>query len=990
MARILSSRIVRSFRWLAVVTIVLAAAGAAALRYWLVPNLDQLRPRIAEELSRTLGVPVTIEELHAEWPGPRPHLRASGATVCDASNRPAVRLQQVEAVLSTWALFSNELRIVSLSIGELVVDVRREASGVVTIAGVPAGQGLDLPQWLLEDAAVRVGDARFNWHDQRPASPELSTVEIRNAQGRLSLEESGGRVRLAAHGVALRLPALFAEPLAADDLILRANWRHDGDIWRIGIEQLSHNSPEAVGEFSGQYHTTAHGPGWVDFRGELQRADARAAWKYIPLVAGQGVRDWLKAALQSGNARKGRFQLTGDLSGFPFAHGGGVFKVSAAARNVSLSYAKGWPSIHQIDGEIVFDGSRMQVTSRRGQSVGTNVVRAVATIPDLTAPNREIDVDGEARGSTSEFLQFLAQSPLHRSLGGLLERAGVVGSSRLQLGLRIPLASVSGAKVKGDLHVSDNRVHLDGVPTMEKAEAHVDFTEHGVTVQDGVAEVFGFPAKINVTTDQSGTTQVAASGSVMLAQLSSLGLSLPETVRGLTDWQASVALRERPGDLTITSTLRGLTIELPSPLGKREEETRPLWLHRTRNEADATRAIWAVRFGSVLTAAAATREAVEGTPTLERGAVRFGGDAPPGLPAGRTLTVEGELDRLDLDSWLPRFRNQDSKNGPLPPLSGINLRVQGLHLGDRDWHDLHVLANREGSHWQAHLLGTEVEGSVDWLSGEHNQVTARMKRVNVPKPSPPVFTGLAAPRERAWILPSMDVGVDRFQYGDLVFGQVRLKARAEGAQAWEIQQLHVNNSDASLVADGAWLAEAPRGQWKANFALNARDVGKLMTRLGSSGISQRGNGRLSGVLGCLGTPFDVDLSTLSGDLTLSAKDGELLKVGNGLAFDQVTATMHALEGVVHTDDARLTSSVATVSMKGDVDVGRETLQLHARVVPVIGDKVAMGLAFAAPPAGLAALLLQRALNDPIGQLAASEYDIVGPWAKPNVVKSGRR
>lgn len=74
-------------------------------------------------------------------------------------------------------------------------------------------------------------------------------------------------------------------------------------------------------------------------------------------------------------------------------------------------------------------------------------------------------------------------------------------------------------------------------------------------------------------------------------------------------------------------------------------------------------------------------------------------------------------------------------------------------------------------------------------------------------------------------------------------------------------------------------------------------------------------------------------------------------------------------------------------MKGDVDLVRETQNLHVRVVPVVSDTVAVGVALANPAAGLLTFLLQKVLRDPLGQMVAYEYDITGSWAQPNVVKT---
>jgi uncharacterized protein YhdP len=79
-------------------------------------------------------------------------------------------------------------------------------------------------------------------------------------------------------------------------------------------------------------------------------------------------------------------------------------------------------------------------------------------------------------------------------------------------------------------------------------------------------------------------------------------------------------------------------------------------------------------------------------------------------------------------------------------------------------------------------------------------------------------------------------------------------------------------------------------------------------------------------------------------------------------------------------------------MKGEADLARETQDLTVRVVPVIGDSVAAaaGVALLNPIIGAGALLAQRILKDPIGQMFAFEYRVSGGWDDPKVERLAAR
>jgi uncharacterized protein YhdP len=55
----------------------------------------------------------------------------------------------------------------------------------------------------------------------------------------------------------------------------------------------------------------------------------------------------------------------------------------------------------------------------------------------------------------------------------------------------------------------------------------------------------------------------------------------------------------------------------------------------------------------------------------------------------------------------------------------------------------------------------------------------------------------------------------------------------------------------------------------------------------------------------------------------------------------------------------------------------------------MSESVALGAAIVNPAVGLATLLAQKALKDPISQMIAFEYEVSGTWADPMVMKKRR-
>jgi uncharacterized protein YhdP len=95
-------------------------------------------------------------------------------------------------------------------------------------------------------------------------------------------------------------------------------------------------------------------------------------------------------------------------------------------------------------------------------------------------------------------------------------------------------------------------------------------------------------------------------------------------------------------------------------------------------------------------------------------------------------------------------------------------------------------------------------------------------------------------------------------------------------------------------------------------------------------------------------------------------------------------------GVIRTDNFRMIGPAARVEMKGDLNLPAETQTLDVKIIPAMSESVALGTAIVNPIVGLATLLAQKALKDPIGQMVAFDYEVKGTWADPTVTKKKRK
>ncbi|HEV3009361.1 MAG TPA: AsmA-like C-terminal region-containing protein, partial [Burkholderiales bacterium] len=91
-------------------------------------------------------------------------------------------------------------------------------------------------------------------------------------------------------------------------------------------------------------------------------------------------------------------------------------------------------------------------------------------------------------------------------------------------------------------------------------------------------------------------------------------------------------------------------------------------------------------------------------------------------------------------------------------------------------------------------------------------------------------------------------------------------------------------------------------------------------------------------------------------------------------------------GMVKLREFRMRGPAAEVEMSGEVDLAHESQNLRVRILPSLADSASLGIGIVNPVAGVAAVIAQRILKNPLGQIFAFDYTVTGSWADPKVAK----
>lgn len=901
----------------------------------------------------------------------------------------------------------------------------------------PSGHISDLSaQWKgdaerLQTYALK---ARF---DALAVKAQGETPGFSGLAGTLDATEKGGVASLKNGKSAFDLPSIFPEPvIELDSLNALAKWKVTKGVLEAELLHAEFASPHAAGSAQGEYRSEASGPGTIDMTAALTRADARAVWRYLPKVIGEGARHWVRDSLLAGKASEAKLTLKGNLADFPFLDKRkGQFLVTVKAQDAVIDYGKGWPRIENIDGNIRFEGSGMVVDAQHGTIFGAKLSNTRVDIADFDLPVPLLRVHGKADGPTAEFLKFIDQSPVVERIDRFTDGMRATGNGHLDIDLSIPLAEakLDESKIGGAYRFINNEVTVDSaLPPLRQVNGSVEFSGSDLRVPEINASLFGGPLKIKGGLQKDGRVLISANGSVNVAQLrKQADHPLLASLSGTTPYRGEIRINKRNADLVVESALLGLSSALPEPFNKSASAPLPLRFEKkllpagpANGKADvAMRDQISVTLGNAVSLQLVRRKQADGF-AVERGAIAVG--RPLELPVSG-VAVGISAKQIDLDGWRRWLRTENgangtngSTNGKAAPttlaaptfLSSINLRTPDLVLFGHHLNDVDLTASATPS-WKARLSSRQASGDLQWDGEGSGKLTARLKKVAL---DPQLASAAASsePSEPTKTLPAIDFVADDFLLGARRFGRVEVQARNE-AGIWQLQRIQSTTPESTLNGSGQWQHIGGKNRTQLAFKLNSSDVGKLLDRMSYPETVRAGKAQLEGKIGWNGTPVDLDYASLSGDMKLEASKGQFVKLdpgatgkllglislqglprrisldfrdvfSNGFAFDSVSSKINVENGVMRTERLQIDGPAARVLMRGEVDLKLETQRLNVNVQPELGGTAALGIAIVNPIAGAATLLAHKVLQNPLNHMFGFDYLVTGTWDDPKVEK----
>ncbi|VVP28503.1 hypothetical protein PS862_04239 [Pseudomonas fluorescens] len=843
----------------------------------------------------------------------------------------------------------------------------------------------------------------------------------RNVTGSISGDLGRGELRLDSKDFSLHLDPIFAKPWQYIQANATLNWKLDKEAFTLISPYLKVLGEEGriAGDFLIRLHFDHTREDYMDLRVGLVDGDGKYTAKYLPTMLSPALDEWLRTAILKGAVDQGFFQYQGSLSKGA-ADADRSISLFFKVHDAELAFQPGWPHVSKVTGDVFVEDSGVRILASKGQLLDTQVRDIYVNIPHVAGgKTSHLYLDGAFAGGLGDGLKILQQAPI----GTAETFAGWEGEGGLQgkLKLDIPLAKGEQPKILVDFKTAKARLKL-AEPILELTQLKGDFrfdSAKGLSGQNITARAFDKPVSAQIFADGSPgnlKTRVAASGQVEVKKLTDwLSVTQPLPVSGLIPYQLQLNLEGANSQLMVSSSLKGVALDVPAPFGLAADVGRDTTFRMTLQGPQ--RRYW-VNHGEL---ANFTFEAPPGNFADGRGELILGGGNAV-LPGAKGLRVRGALAELDVGPWkdlLDKYAGQDPGGNAKQLLTSVDFKVGKLSGVGTTLNQASVQLNRKPNAWAMQLDSQQVKGHASIPDAKAAPIAINLQYVRLPAPDPTVLADENSPDPLAAVdptkIPALDITINQlFQGKDLVGGwSLKVRPTAKGIA---LNTLDLGLKGILLQGSGGW--EGTPGSSSSWFkgrasGKNLADVLKgwgFAPSVTSENFHMDVDGRWPG------SPAWLATKRFSGTLDASLNKGQFVEVegsaqalrvfgllnfnsigrrlrldfsdlfGKGLSYDRVKGLLVATNGVYVTrEPIRLTGPSSNIELNGTLDLVGDRVDAKLLVtLPVTNNLPIAALIVGAPAIGGALFLIDKLIGDSVARFASVQYSVKGPWKDPKI------
>lgn len=729
---------------------------------------------------------------------------------------------------------------------------------------------------------------------------------------------------------------------------------------------------------------------------------------------------YLDRALVDGKVTSAQVLWQGNPVHFPFNNNEGIFQANAEVENVTFEFEPSWPSITQLNANVLFENEALYLTGKSGSIVGIDLIEASGELPELSESG-VLTIAAKAKGTATQLTHLMQNSSLADSVGIALTEMKVSGPLSSELTLTIPLIGENiVAKGVGDLQ--GNKIMVPALDiTLEDVTGQLVFENEIISATDVNAHLLAQPIELSVTgkdSDKGYKTDINITGEWEVEPLVKTYLpNIDGYFSGSSDWQANIDLwlpaEGYRYNLQLLSQLDGVQLDLPSPLTKSSEQQMRFILDSEGDtQASTVRMLLGndVKFNGIFP---------HKERRFSRAHLSVGGDNFVGMGLG--FSVSADVDTFEYSPWY-QFVGKlvdglpESQSPMLDAPQRVYIEAAKAIIAGHQFDDLEVLAKNREVDWLLNVNSKQSRAEVkihkDW-NNEGVQINADFVKLggwasNVQADDGPLDTRL---------LPPLRFVCKQCQYKEYDLGQITLDM-SRNTTGMSIDLLEMRKRDGVLSATGNWYVsdEGDATRIKGNF--NSEDFGAFLKSIDIDSGLRDSDAVMNFDLNWRESPYEFNTKTLGGHIDWKMGEGYFTEVSDqgarlfsilsleslvrklrldfrdvfakGFFYNRMDGSFEVTDGLVKTDDAVIDGAAAKVRLNGYTDLSESSLNYAVSVQPNITSSLPVLLAWMVNPATAVAALALDEVFTSANVISSLEYSLTGTISQPVIMEMDRK
>lgn len=886
------------------------------------------------------------------------------------------------------------------------------------------------PHGILTDTQAILKDQQLEYlltrFDQLEWQAKNNIPKVQNLSGVIHWQPHEGRLELDSENTSI---AVKNYPVQNLELFNGSvDWKELNEGFRISIERLLLSKPDlTISALGALDKVTAHSIGHIRINADFSAKNVQQWMPYLPeKKMKKKLFFWLNHDVKRLAQATGKVTVNGMASDFPFDNNNGEFSVVSHVTGGDIFITSKWPLAKELEGYIRVKNRNLDIDLINGDFNTVPVKQMNMRIDDIGKDKETLLIHGIVQGQAQKMLDFVMASPLNEKLG-VLKTITLKGLVLLNLHLEIPLYPENDDNLaKGELSFKNNTIqvkHQVGAINIDDVTGNLYFDEKGVTHSALTATAFGYPWNVIIQSVKGPkpATTIAVNGDCTIDSLKTrYPLAIFSVLKGMFSINALFKITDNPNDmdsLNIKSSLKGLAVNLPKPLGKDFNSVMPLDVTIDYNAQKA------VRVRANYNARLSTDFMLTNTKSgfdFKSGQIQLGNayaldQNKPGL------AIAGTLDGFDLQEWknvLAKFPNTQVNSSLISKLSTINVTLNKLTFLNQDFDKMSISAKILPDHdWSFSLNQKKISGDLSYHPAT-NALSGYVKYLHLAKVDNSAIHHASSGTISPGQIPNLNIRIDDLSIANLNVGSITLKSHST-PERWSIDYCRIDSPFYQFLVNGEWNQKGTSNQSKLQVRLHMSDLAKSLERWQITPAVDAGKGDLEFKGSWNGTIYDFSLAALSGSMSLQLKNGRITnlspeteeKLGlgkllsilslqtiprrltldfsdlshQGYSFDIFKGSFNVNKGIMSTQDSYIDGPVAYASMKGELDLVRRMYDLNLKISPHITASLPVVATIAGGPlAGLAAWVANKIINQSMQKIIAYSYKISGPWQQPVV------